>query len=166
MALAFFIMAMFFLLLFLSDRLPVLDSIRSFLESRHITASKELYFALGFYLFLVFVMVYINTRFSYWVIKSNEILHKEGFLGDVRRYPSPNLRMTKEISDVFEFVLLGAGRIVLNPASEKQAIVLDHVLRVNAAETAIQALLSSLAVEIHGTDYHHHDDDDGVGVGD
>jgi len=89
------------------------------------------------------------------VIRSNEILHKEGFLGDVRRFPSPNLRMNKEIGDVFEFILLGAGRIVLSPASEKQSIALEHVLRVNRAEKAIQDLLSSLSVEIR-----HSDDDE------
>ena len=107
----------------------------------------------------------LSTRFDYWIIKSNEILHKEGFLGDVRRFPSPNLKMTKEINDVFEFLLMGAGRIVLYPASEKQAIVLNHVLWVNSKERRIQDLLSALSVEISGEEYHH-DDSVGIGIGD
>jgi hypothetical protein len=163
MALAFFMLAMFFLLLYLSNSIPVLDKIRAFLGDLEISASPQFYFALGIYLLGVFVAVYFNSRFNYWVIKSNEILHKEGFLGDVRRFPSPNLRMTKEIKDVFEFLLLGAGRIVLNPASEKESIVLEHVLRVNLAEKAIQDLLSRIQVSAE-----FHDDDEasaGAGVG-
>jgi hypothetical protein len=158
------LIALFFLLLYLSDRWDVLAWIRQLLGGFHISASPALYFALGSYLLIVFVGVYINTRFNYWVLKSNEILHKEGLLGDVRRFPSPNLKMTKEISDVFEFLLLGSGRIVLSPASERQSIVLHHVLRVNVVEKAIQDLLSSLQVEIQ--EDTQEEERSGIGVGD
>ena len=149
MAIVFAILAILFLLLYLSHDLPVLSTIRDMLDGLKFELSTSFYLALGSYLLIVFVFVFLNSRFNYWVVKSNEILHKEGFLGDVRRFPSPNLRMSKEINDVFEFLLLGAGRIIMNPASEKRAIVLDHVLRVNVAEKAIQDLLSSISVEIH-----------------
>lgn len=157
MSIVFGVIAAVFLLLYLSQDHAVFSWIRDNLGKLHIRLSTSFYFVLSLYFVAVFIGVYITTRFNYWVIKSNEILHKEGFLGDVRRFPSPNLRMTKEISDVFEFMLLGAGRMVLTPASEKQSIVLDHVLRVNQKEKAIQDLLSSLSVEIHGG--HDHDDD-------
>jgi hypothetical protein len=163
-SLVFFVIAVVSILLYLSKNWPVISWIQGAIGGLRISASPDLYFALGVYLLIIFCGVFINTRFNYWVVKSNEILHKEGFLGDVRRFPSPNLKMTKEISDVFEFLLLGAGRMVLYPASEKQAIVLEHVLRVNAAEKAIQDLLSSLSVEIYDRD----DDDErgGIGIGD
>jgi hypothetical protein len=167
LAIFFFFLALFFFLLYLSTRWQVFAFLKDIFQNFHIRLSTTFYVAAGVYFLLIFLGVFINTRFNYWVIRSNEILHKEGFLGDVRRYPSPNLKMTKEISDVFEFLLLGSGRIVLFPATEKQAIVLEHVLRVNASERAIQELLSSLSVEIEG---HHHDDDQpenqGIGVGD
>ena len=149
MAIVFFCLALVFLLLYLSHDLPVIATIKDALAGLKFELSTSFYMTLGVYFLIVFGFVFANSRFNYWVVKSNEILHKEGFLGDVRRFPSPNLRMSKEISDVFEFLLLGAGRIIINPASEKRAIVLDHVLRVNAAETAIQDLLSSISVEIH-----------------
>ncbi len=149
MAMVFFVLAVVFLLLYLSHTYDILPGIRDFIGKLRFQLSTSFYFSLGVYFLVVFAFVFLTTRFNYWVIKSNEILHKEGFLGDVRRYPSPNLKLSKEINDVFEFLLLGAGRVVINPASEKQAIVLDHVLRVNAAESAIQDLLSSLAVEVH-----------------
>ena len=167
MAIVFFAMAIVFLLLYLSNKWEVLKGIRTLIGGLHFQLSTSFYFSLGVYFLIVFAFVFLTTRFNYWVIKSNEILHKEGFLGDVRRFPSPNLKLSKEINDVFEFLLLGAGRIVINPASEKQAMVLDHVLRVNAAEQAIQDLLSSLAVEIHsppgGIPHSHDDDPSGIG---
>lgn len=160
MAIVFFCMAVVFLLLYLSNYIEVLAWLKSLLGGLHFQISTSVYLCIGFYFLLVFTFVWITTRFNYWVIKSNEILHKEGFLGDVRRYPSPNLKLSKEINDVFEFLLLGAGRVVINPASEKKEIVLQHVLRVNAAERAIQDLLSSLAVEVHTRDSGHDHDDD------
>ena len=86
----------------------------------------------------------------------------------MRRFPSPNLKMTKEITDVFEFVLLGAGKIVLYPAGERQSIVLDHVLGVNRSEKHIQDLLSALSVEITGTPFRADEDPPvgGIGIGD
>ncbi|HLU48184.1 MAG TPA: hypothetical protein VK116_08870 [Planctomycetota bacterium] len=152
MSIVFFIFGVSFFLLYLSKDLDVFGFFGRILENINISLSTAFYYSLTVYLVIIFIAVYITTRFNYWEIKSNEILHKEGFLGDVRRYPSPNLRMNKEITDVFEFLLLGAGRIVLSPASEKQSIVLEHVLRVNRAEKRIQDLLSSISVEINRED--------------
>jgi hypothetical protein len=167
LAIFFFFLALFFFLLYLSTRWEVFAFLKDIFRNFHIRLSTSFYIATGMYFLFLFLGVFINTRFNYWVIRSNEILHKEGFLGDVRRYPSPNLKMTKEISDVFEFLLLGSGRIVLYPATEKQAIVLEHVLRVNAAERAIQELLSALSVEIEGGgEAHEHPENEGIGVGD
>ncbi len=157
-AIGFFLLAMFFLLLYLSTRWEVFQFLGRFFGAFDIRLTSHFYYTLGTYLLLVFGCVFFTTRFNYWVIKSNEILHKEGFMGDVKRFPSPNLKMTKEINDVFEFLLMGAGKVVLYPAGEKQAIVLDHVMWVNSKEKRIQDLLSSLTVEIAG-----HDHDDGAG---
>ncbi|HVR76146.1 MAG TPA: hypothetical protein VMT52_17575 [Planctomycetota bacterium] len=156
LAIFFFVLAVLFFLLYLSTTWEVFAFLKEIYNRFDPRASTSFYYALGIYLVLVFFAVFLTTRFNYWIIRSNEILHKEGLLGDVKRFPSPNLKMTKEITDVFEFLLLGSGRIVLYPASEKQAIVLDHVLRVNAAEVAIQDLLSSLSVEIENPPHHSH----------
>jgi hypothetical protein len=163
LAIFFFFVAIFFFLLYLSTRWGVFTFLGNLLSAFHLRLSTSFYFATAAYFLLIFVGVFMNTRFNYWVIRSNEILHKEGFLGDVRRYPSPNLKMTKEILDVFEFLLLGSGRIVLSPATEKQAIVLDHVLRVNQVEKDIQELLSALQVEIEAPEQH---EPEGIGAGD
>jgi len=152
-AIFFMAVAALFLLLYLGTMFPVFDVVRRLLASLAISASTEFYISLGVYLVLLFLGIFVNTRWNYYEVRHNEIVHHTGFLGDIRRFPSPNLKMTKEISDVFEFLLLGSGRIILYPASEKEAIVLDNVLNVNHVERDLKDMLSSLSVEIA-----HHDE--------
>jgi len=142
------VLAAVFLCLWLGDRWPVVEHISNFVKTREFSMSTQLYLALFIYFFLVFIGVFINTRFNYYEIRHNEILHHTGFLGHVKRFPSPNLRMTKEINDVFEYVLLRSGRLILMPQSEREAIVLENVINVNAVERHAHELLSALQVEI------------------
>jgi hypothetical protein len=89
---------------------------------------------------------WLRTRFDYWEIDSNEIVHRRGWFGDVERWPAPNVRMTKEIRDVLEYLLFRSGRIVLVPANEQRAIVIDHVANIDRVEARIQTLLGALKV--------------------
>ena len=66
----------------------------------------------------------------------------------MKRYPAPNLRVDKEINDVFEYLLLGAGRLILHPTTEKRAIVLDNVLFVGQKEEQMTKMLGSIKVKI------------------
>jgi hypothetical protein len=99
---------------------------------------------------VVYLIVFITTRFNYWEIQPNEILHHHGFMGDVERYPAPSLRMSKEINDVVEYVLLRSGRLILQPSSERQAIVLECVININRVEDRVKDLLGSLQVNVKG----------------
>lgn len=159
-AIFFLLLAVLFLLLYLGTKFEVLNFLQDLISGLHIFASTSFYLALGSYLLLVFIGIFINTRWNYFEIRHNEIVHHTGFLGDIKRFPSPNLKVTKEISDVFEFLLLGSGRIILYPASEKEAIVMDNVLNVNRAEREMKQLLSTLQVEMsehgeaHGEEEH------------
>src|SRR5262249_45333875 len=146
-AIFFLALAVLFLLLYLSTKFEVLGFIRNIVAALYLSASTPFYICLGSYLFLILAGVFINTRWNYFEVRHNEIVHHTGFLGDIRRFPSPNLKMTKEITDVFEFLLLGSGRIILYPASEKEAIVLDNILNINRVERELKFLLSALQVE-------------------
>ena len=52
--------------------------------------------------------------------------------------PTMNLKFDKEIPDVFEYVLLGAGRLVLHIPNVSKAIVMDNVLFINRKEEALK----------------------------
>ena len=97
---------------------------------------------------IIFLLVFINTRFSYWEIQPNEILHHHGFLGDVHRYPTRGLRMKKEITDLMEFVLLRSGTLVLTPQDEERPLILDNVIAITSVEDKIQRLLGTMKVRI------------------
>lgn len=104
------------------------------------------YWVWAVFLAFILALVWIRTRFDYWEIKNQELLHHHGLLGDVERWPAPNMRITKEINDVMEYALLHAGRLVLIPARESRAMVIKNVPRINKVERDMQAILSTLRV--------------------
>ncbi len=147
-AIFFLLLALGFFLLFLSYHYNVISGLKNFLASLQFILSTPFYFGLAAYLAIIYLGVFMVTRWNYWEVRPNEIIHHTGFLGDIKRYPSPNLRMSKEINDVFEFLLLGSGRIVLHPASESKAVVLENVLNVNKVEDSVKRLLSAIKVQV------------------
>jgi len=125
-----------------------LDSLTNFFRNLGIVGNKEFYGSFAALYGVIFLLVWINSRFNYWEIQPNEILHHHGFLGDVHRYPTRGLRMKKEITDVLEFILLRSGTLVLDPQGEERPIVLENVIGLNAVEDKIQRLLGTLKVRM------------------
>jgi hypothetical protein len=108
----------------------------------------------GFYLMvfvtlaLVFAVIYVTRWLDYWEVLPNEILHHHGPLSDLERYPTMNLKFDKEIPDVLEWGLLGAGRLVLHVPNVSKALVLDNVLFISAKEKALKSVMSRLEVRV------------------
>ena len=138
----------FVLLVILMAVLKAWTPVFSFFGERQIAATSPFYFWYFALLAAIYLGVFIQTRFDYWELTHNELLHHHGFLGDVDRYPAPGLRITKEVDDVFEFMLLGAGRLVIQPPVEPRAIVLESVPRVNYIEERLKDVLSTLKVTV------------------
>lgn len=111
-------------------------------------ANAQFYLLVGGILAAVYLLVLIvDFRFDYWLVAPNEIVHRRGVFGNVSRYPAPGLELQKEITDVFEYVPFGFGRLVIQP-QRGPAIVLENVLGVDKKVRAIQALLDAVNVEI------------------
>jgi hypothetical protein len=111
-------------------------------------ANPTFYFLFAAILAVLYVGVLINARFDYWEVRQNELLHHHGIWSNQERFAAPNLRIDKEINDLFEYMLLGAGRLVLHPSEERRAIVLDNVFFVNHKEARLTKLLGALQVEV------------------
>lgn len=92
-------------------------------------------------------IVLISTRFDYWKVERNEIYHKSGIFSSAERYPVQSLRIKKSIPDVFEFLFLRAGKIVLMPGEREEIITLPTVLNINNKSEQIDHLLSHISVE-------------------
>jgi len=109
-------------------------------------ASFYLIFA-GIMLFL-YICVLVSRRFDFWEVKGNELLHHHGFLSNLERFSAPNLRIDKEINDVFEYLLLRSGRLIIHASNERRAIVLENVLFINSKEERITKMLGALQVRV------------------
>lgn len=108
----------------------------------------------GFYLAyfvitsFVFLIIYATRWLDYWEVLPNELLHHHGPLSDLERYSTMNLKFDKEIPDVFEFMMLGAGKLVMHVPNFERAIVMENVLFINSKEQSLKKLLSRLNVRI------------------
>jgi hypothetical protein len=111
-------------------------------------ANSGFYYWMALVMAVNFAIIYATRWLDYWQIMPNEILHHHGPLSDLERYPTTNLKFDKEIPDVFEFLFLGAGRLVLHVTEERKAIVLDNVLFINSKEVALKRLMSRMEVRV------------------
>jgi hypothetical protein len=90
---------------------------------------------------VVYVIVWIKTRFDYWEFRHNEVIHRRGVFADLRRYSTEDLRWFKEVPDVLERILCGAGRMILTTPSEKHPIVIEHVVGINLIDENVADIL-------------------------
>lgn len=98
-------------------------------------------------LILILGIVIISTRFEYFKIERNEIIHKAGIFSSAERFPVKSLRFKKEIPDVFEFFMLRAGKITIMPGKADEVMILNTVLNINKKEEQLDWLLSHVSVE-------------------
>lgn len=144
-AIFLFFVALAFAFLYF-DIFPWLENLLGKID---IQMNAHFYGSMAWLFGVIYAIVLVNVRFDYYEIKHNEILRHHGYLGDVERYPAPNLKMQKEIRDILEFALLRSGRLVIHPATESRAIVMENVIGINRVEARIQQLLGKLAVAVH-----------------
>ena len=113
-----------------------------------IQMNGQFYAFFSIFFCFMFLLVFINTRFNYYEVNRNEILHHHGYLGDIVRTPTTSMNMQKEIYDLMEYLLLRSGRLIFYPATKRDAIVIDNVVNISKIETKVKNLLSSVSVAI------------------
>jgi hypothetical protein len=137
-----------FFFLWLNVYFDLIPPIVNALEHVYAAANAQFYFVFATIIFLSLAMIYVTRWLDYWEVLPNEILHHHGPLSDLERYPTFNLKFDKEIPDVLEFLLLGAGRLVMHPQGEQKSIVLDNVLFINSKEVELKKLMSRMEVRV------------------
>jgi hypothetical protein len=130
----------------------LVPSIDKILATVQPTANSTFYFIFAGTLGVIFLAVMVAVRFNYWEVRGNELLHHRGLLSDLVRYPTERLKVEKEIADVFEYLLLRSGNLVLFPRDTDRPIVLENVLSINKKEKALAAQLSTIDVKIDNGD--------------
>jgi len=112
-----------------------------------LTLSWQFYLVMTLILVFILGLVIISTRFEYYKIERNEIIHKSGIFSSAERFPVKSLRFKKEIPDVFEFFLLRAGSMTIDPGHSDEVMILPTVLNINKVEKHLDWLLSHVSVE-------------------
>jgi hypothetical protein len=143
------VMALVLLFTFEPDFWP---AIKDFVRHFHPKANATFYWTMALILGVMFVVVSIQVRFDYWEVRGNELLHHHGFLSNLERLSAPNLRMEKEINDIFEYLLLRSGRLIIYTSNDRQPIVLDNVPFIDRKEAGVTRMLGALQVQVRKDD--------------
>ena len=146
----FFVLVVVVLSLVLLSMLKpnLMPALKQWLGEFHPLADATFYWTFFGILAAIYLAAMASVRFDYWEVRPNELLHHHGFLSNLERFSAPNLRIEKEINDVFEYLLLRSGRLILQPSDERRAIILDNVPFIDKKEEAITRMLGSLQVEV------------------
>jgi hypothetical protein len=139
------VMGVVLLSIYKPEVLPFLEGL---VAGLHPLANATFYYVIVAIMALLYVGMFIAVRFDYWEVRPNELLHHHGVLSDLKRFSAPELRVDKEINDVFEYLLLRSGRLILHPSGESRAIVLENVPFITHKEEALTRMLGALQVQV------------------
>lgn len=125
-----------------------LSFLGDFFRNLHLDMNAGFYYSM-FGLFSIFyAIIFIRSRFEYWEFRNNEVLHRTGMFGEIKRYGTEDLRWFKEIPDVLERILLSSGRMVITTAREPHPIVIENVIGIEGADERIAELLGAKRVTL------------------
>ncbi|MBY0586369.1 hypothetical protein K2X85_04285 [bacterium] len=133
-------------LILLNQYVKIFPALEQFFSSLKISASPHFYYVLFAVMLLLFAGMYFITRFDYWELSSNELIHHKGFLGDVERFTTAGLKLNSELTDVFEYALWGSGTIVMSPQGSPRPIVLDNVPSIKKVTRRVDEILEARKV--------------------
>jgi len=85
--------------------------------------------------------------FDYYTIERNELYHRKGVFTMAERWTLTNLRFTKEVPDIFEYMMFRAGTVKFYP-TKTDVIILPTVLGIKKKETQLNYLLSKIKVDV------------------
>ena len=126
----------------------ILPFLTRWLEDLEPIANATFYWVFSSILLLIWIAIRSSRFLDYWEVHPNEILHVQGFPRNVKRFSAPHVRIDKEINDVFEFMLLRSGRLIIHPSNEARVFILDNVLFVGKKEEQITRMLGALQVQV------------------
>lgn len=140
--------ALVLLLLLLNHSFAVIGPLEEFFVNRNVHASTEFYVFFLMLLIGLFAGMFAMTRFDYWELTANELVHHHGLLGDIERFSTAGLKLNKEISDVFEYILAGSGRVIMILPGNPRPIVLENVLGISKVAAVSDRILDARVVRL------------------
>lgn len=148
MSLVLFTIAAVFGLVLGNQTTGFIGPIKQWIGTRELSAAPQFYFSMGVTQILMYVGMFITTRFDYWQLSQNELIHKTGIFGDLERYSTAGIKVNKEITDIFEYLIGGAGRLILFIPGQSTPVILDNVIGIRKIEKAAAQLLNARVVRV------------------
>jgi hypothetical protein len=118
-----------------------LGDVGSWMSSLRPVMNETFYWMMFVAFSVVFFFAWLNSRFDYWVIEPNEVVHRYGLMPKMKRFSTESLRWDKVVPDLLERILLGSGTIILTTPQETHPIVIEHVVRLGTIDDKIAAIL-------------------------
>lgn len=140
--------ALAWILVELNRRYNMIAPLREFVESLQLAARPDFFFALFVVYALLLIGMFLSTRFNYWEISNNELIHHKGLMQDVERYSTDGLRYSKQITDFFEYLIGGSGRLIVQTPSIGEPIILENVIGINRVARTLDVMLESQRVVV------------------
>lgn len=119
----------------------VLGDVGSYISGLRPTMNETFYWMIFGAFTVVFVFAWLQSRFDYWVIEPNEVIHRYGVFPKMKRFSTESLRWDKQVPDILERILLASGTIILTVPQEQYPIVIQHVIGIGAVDDRIAAIL-------------------------
>ena len=135
------IIALIGVLIFAGLHFEFLSFIGDFFRDLGLMMNANFYYTVFGLFSLIYLIVFLKTRFDYWEFRHNEVIHRRGVFADMRRYSTEDLRWFKEIPDVLERIICGSGRMILTTPREKHPIVIQHVVGINRIDEQVADIL-------------------------
>lgn len=136
--------------LLLNQYFHIIPPLVSFVQGLDIRATTQFYLGFALTMVALFAAMIASSRFDYWELTANELVHHTGLLGDIERYSTAGLKLSKEITDIFEYILAGSGTIILNIPGNSRPVVLHNVLRIGYIEQRSDMILNARFVRLDG----------------
>lgn len=130
--------------------MDIYGSIYGFLADKQVNLHPNFYLIMAAGFTLLFILAVIASRFDYWVLEPNRLMHKHGLLGDERQYATMHMTVEKEIPDIFEYIVFRSGRLIFKPgtgADSHKALVLDNVFNITKVERHVREFLGIIKVD-------------------
>ena len=118
-----------------------LSFIGDFFKQLGLEMNASFYYTMFGLFTIVYVAVFIKSRFDYWEFRHNEVIHRRGIFADMRRYSTEDLRWFKEVPDVLERIIGGSGRMILTTPMEKHPMVIQHVVGINRIDERVADIM-------------------------
>ncbi len=145
---AFAIIAAVVSMILINQYFEIIPPLAGWIQSLDIQATKEFYFAMFAAVVVLYIGMFVVTRFDYWELTANELVHHHGILGDVERHTTAGLKLNKELSDLFEWVLAGSGTLILTVPGVSRPVVLENVPGINMTMRKADYILNARYVRV------------------